>query len=235
MQLGIREAAGLLNASEKTLYRWIKDKGLPAFKVNEQYRFNRAELLEWATSNRVPVSGDLFAEPEDVATRPPSLAEALKAGGIHFDLPGHDKASVLKNVIDLMPLPEDLDPALVLRVLLAREDLGSTAIGDGIAIPHVRTPIVTQISRPMVTLCFLKTPIEFDAVDGQPVHTLFTLMSPNVKAHLGILARLSYALRHPPFTAAVANRAPAAAILAAAETLDHNVTTPAPAAGGVAR
>ena len=46
MQLGVREAARLLGVSEKTIYRWIKEGRLPAYRINEQHRFNRAELLE---------------------------------------------------------------------------------------------------------------------------------------------------------------------------------------------
>ena len=49
MQLTVRDVARLLNVSEKTIYRWIKEASIPAYRVNEQYRFNRAELLEWAT------------------------------------------------------------------------------------------------------------------------------------------------------------------------------------------
>jgi len=85
------------------------------------------------------------------------------------------------------------------QVLLARENLGSTAIGDGIAIPHVRNPIVLHVQRPSITLCFLDNAIDFGALDGRPVHTLFTLISPTVRAHLRMLAIISFALREPGF------------------------------------
>ena len=52
MQLGVRDVAGLFNVSEKTVYRWVKQRKLPVYRVNEQYRFSRAELLEWATRPR---------------------------------------------------------------------------------------------------------------------------------------------------------------------------------------
>src|SRR5438034_985186 len=62
-----------------------------------------------------------------------------------------------------------------------REALQSTGVGDGIAIPHVRNPIVLHVSRPMITLCFLERPIDFGALDGKPVHVLFSLISPTVR------------------------------------------------------
>lgn len=53
MGLNVRDSAKLLRVSEKTIYRWVQQGKLPAYPVNEQYRFNRAELLEWATSQRI--------------------------------------------------------------------------------------------------------------------------------------------------------------------------------------
>ena len=82
MQLVVKDVARLFNVSEKTVYRWIDQGILPAYRINDQYRFNRAELLEWATSRRMNVSPDIFAEPESSATPLPSLVEALQAGGI---------------------------------------------------------------------------------------------------------------------------------------------------------
>jgi PTS system nitrogen regulatory IIA component len=106
-----------------------------------------------------------------------------------------------------MSLPDDVDREFLYQVLLARESLGSTGIGDGIAIPHVRNPIVLHLSRPIVTLCFLEQPIDFGALDGQPVSTLFTLISPTVRAHLHLLSRLAFTLRDPRFNAAVRQQA----------------------------
>jgi nitrogen PTS system EIIA component len=196
MQLGVREAARLLAVSEKTVYRWIKEGRLPAYRVNEQYRFNRAELLELATTQRINVSPEIFQEPDDPLRGPlPSLVEALSVGGIHYRVGGQDKPSVLRAIVDVMPLPEEVDRAFLFQVLMARESLGSTGIGDGIAIPHVRNPIVMYIPRPTITLCFLDHPIDFDAIDGRPVQTLFTIVSPTVRAHLHMLSRLAFVLR----------------------------------------
>ena len=59
MQLTVRDATRLLTVSEKTIYRWINQGSLPAYRVNEQYRFNRAELLEWATAHKINVSVEI--------------------------------------------------------------------------------------------------------------------------------------------------------------------------------
>lgn len=207
MQLGVREAASLMNVSEKTVYRWIKQEVIPAYRINEQFRFNRAELLEWATSRRIQVSPDIFKEGDDSKIPLPSLLDALKAGGVAYRVGGADQPSVLRAIVDLLNLPEEVDRGFLYQVLLARETLGSTGVGDGIAIPHVRNPVVLHVSKPTVTLCFLEHPIDFRAIDGQKVSTLFTLISPTVRAHLHLLSRLGYVLRDPGFKEALRRQA----------------------------
>jgi len=65
MQLSVRDVAKLLNVNEKTVYRWVTQGNLPAYRVSNHYRFNRAELLEWATAQRINVSTEIFQEPEN--------------------------------------------------------------------------------------------------------------------------------------------------------------------------
>jgi nitrogen PTS system EIIA component len=223
MQLTVKDVAKLLEVSEKTIYRWVNQGTLPAYRVNEQYRFNRAELLEWATSRKINVSADIFKEPESGQSAPPGLVEALQAGGIHYRLTGTDRESVLHALVDTMRLPEEVDREFLFRVLLAREAIESTGIGEGIAIPHVRNPIVLHVSRPMVTLCFLEQPVDFGALDGQPVHTLFALISPTVRAHLHLLSRLAFALRAPGFKDSIARQGTRDEILAEARKAEEGL------------
>lgn len=226
MQLTVRAVAELLEISEKTVYRWIEERKLPGYRLSGQYRFHRAELLEWATANRIHVSPKIFEETEAGAVPLPELHECLQAGGVFYRVSGGDKASVLKSVVETLRLPDGVDRGFLLEVLLAREALESTAMGDGIAIPHVRNPIVLHVQRPLVTLCFLEKPVEFGALDGQPVHTLFTLISPTVKAHLHLLSRLAFALRDPEFKALILRQAAREEILAATERISANLRKP---------
>lgn len=223
MQLSVRQTADLMGVSEKTIYRWIKQNKLPAFRINEQYRFNRVEVLEWATAQRVNVPADIFRESEQEKVPIAGLEEALKAGGIHYRIGGTDRDSVLRAAVDVMPLPEEVDKSFLFRVLLARESLGSTGVGDGIAIPHVRNPIVMHIPRPMVTLCFLEHPIDFGALDGKPVQTIFTLVSPTISAHLNLLSKLAFALRNPDFGGVITRQGTREEILACASSIDSSV------------
>lgn len=195
MNLVVKDAAKLIGVSEKTLYRWIQQGEVPAYRINDQIRFNRAELLEWATSRRIPVDPNILSEPHSGGQPLPPVSQALREGGILYRIEGRKKEDVLRQVVEHMRIPEEVDRAFLLQVLLAREALGSTGIGDGIAIPHVRNPIVLHITRPSVTLAFLEKPIDFKSIDGAPVSILFTLVSPTVRAHLHLLSRLAFVLR----------------------------------------
>ncbi len=223
MQLTVRQVSGLLGVSEKTVYRWINDGTLPAYRVKDQYRFNRAELLEWAAAQKVNVSVELFEEPESRTADVPSLTDALQAGGIFYRIEGGDREAVLRAVIEHMRLPEEVDRQFLFRVLLAREELQSTGIGDGIAIPHVRNPIVLHVSLPTITLCFLEHAVEFGALDGKPVFALFSLVSPTVRAHLQLLSRLAFALNDTRFKAALREQASRETILAEARRVEQTV------------
>ncbi|MCE9582936.1 MAG: PTS sugar transporter subunit IIA [Planctomycetes bacterium] len=220
MQLTVRDAAKLLDVSEKTLYRWVDDKKLPVYKVNDQVRISKAELLEWATANKIRISGDMFQEPDSAGRPLPPLSKALEAGGAYYHVPGTEKASVLKSMVERLRLPPEIEREFLFSVLMARESIGSTGIGDGIAIPHVRNPVVLHVAEPCVTVCFLEKAIDFESVDGKPVHTLFSLISPTPRAHLHLLSRLCAALNDPGFKAAVLQKASFDALLAEARRVE---------------
>jgi len=215
MELTVTDAARLLGVSEKKIYRWIREQTIPVHHINEQLRFHRAELLEWATARQIQISPEIFAQDRAGDAALPDLCDALRRGGVAYGVAGTDKPSVLRAVVDRLPLPEEIDREFLFSVLLAREELGSTGIGDGIAIPHVRTPIVLHVAQPTITLCFLEKPVQFGAIDDQPVHTLFTLVSPSVRVHLHILSRLASALRDSDFRAALKRKASSDELIAA--------------------
>lgn len=195
MQLTLRQAAPYFNVDEATLRGWIKKRGLPVHKVNEQLYLNPVELWQWAMENGVVVSRRLLDDARQVAEEVPPLSELLQAGGMHTDVGGEERSGVLREVVARLPLPPDYDREFLVTVLEAREAMGSTGIGDGIAIPHARNPILLHVEQPLVALCLLRHPVEFEAVDGLPVHALFVVISPSVPVHLKILARLGLVLR----------------------------------------
>ncbi len=220
MRLTVRDVCAMLRISERNVVRLVKWGGLPAEMVAGQLRFNRMEVLDWAIAHQI----QLGERPADESTRPQprlSLADTLEAGGIHYEVPGDDRKAALRSVVARLALPEDFDREALLQLFMAREARGSTAVGDGIAIPHVRRPIVLHVPRTLMTLCFLVRPIAYAAPDGKPVRVLFSVVSATVADHVWLLARLSRALHDARFRKSVAATEPREAILRAARRFEE--------------
>jgi PTS system nitrogen regulatory IIA component len=215
MQLTVQDVCRLMDVNERTVRRWIDDEQLPAHRVAGLYHFNRAELFEWATLRKLPVPAALLDAPPATQGVEQTLADALSAGGILYDVPGEDVESALRSVVERMRLPEPLDREMLLTVFLSREGVGSTAVGDGIAIPHPRYPMVLGVSGPRVMLCFLKHAIDFKARDGRPVDTLFVMVSPTARWHSMLITQVARALSDSRFRELVTTRAEADRILEA--------------------
>ena len=195
MQLTIRQTASYFGVSEGEVRRWVVERDLPVHRVNERLHLNAIEVWEWAVERGIPVSRSLLDEARRAPEAIPSLASLLSTGGIHRDVEGNDKSSVLASIVGRLPLPEEVDREHLLAVLEAREAMGSTGIGGGIAIPHVRNPILLHVDHPLVALFLLRHPVDFDSIDGRPVHAVFLVVSSSIPIHLRILAELGFALR----------------------------------------
>ena len=103
MKLTVRQAARLLSVSESELYRWVESGEIPCVFVKNQPLFGRAELLEWATARRLPVSLELFENGDEGGTHL-RVADALERGGVHHNVPGRDRADVLRAIVERLPL-----------------------------------------------------------------------------------------------------------------------------------
>jgi PTS system nitrogen regulatory IIA component len=112
------------------------------------------------------------------------------------DLPYSDKTALLRDLAHRAAKPLNVDGNIVFNALLKREELGSTGVGNGVAIPHVR---LKQVKNPFGIIARLRDPIDFDAIDGQPVDLvcLVLLSQTNEEAQLSALAGVARRLRIP--------------------------------------
>ncbi len=206
MDLKIKDIVDIFQVSEKTVYRWIKDKKIPCYRIQHQYRFNRSEINEWILSNKIEVSSHLMDK--TFSTRPTNFTDLLRHGGVFPNIPGLTVPEVLLNAIKHIHLPGGKDPEDIYQALLNREELTSTAIGHGIAIPHPRNPIITNIEDASVSICFLENPVDFGALDSQPVHTLFVLLTYSPRRHLEVLSKISFLCQMDDFREMLKQREP---------------------------
>jgi nitrogen PTS system EIIA component len=206
MQLNLSQVANLFSVSETTVTLWVRQRNLPAHEVDSRYRFDRAELLEWAATNEERFSPHIFRELNGDHVAEISLANALQRGGLSLRVGGNDRYEVFREVIDNLPVPESFDRESLLDLLMAREKAGGTAVGGGIAIPHPRYPVVLPGSGSLVHACYLEHSLDYHAADGKPVDTLFLMICPTVHEHLQLLARLASVLHSSDFRHLLASR-----------------------------
>lgn len=229
MNLSVRDVARLLNVSERTVHRWAAHGSIPAHRLHDQYHFNRVELQEWAASQGRRFAPGLFGSGDEAGV-PPSLAEALERGGVHYGVTGATKAEVLFHLSRLAGVPAGVDRDLLYQLLIGRETLASTGIGGGIAVPHARDPLVMRVAGPTVLLGFLAQPVDFGALDGEPVRVVFTLFAPSIRDHLQTLSRLAFALRDTELRRLLLEQAAAEALVARLRALDGSRASGGPAA-----
>ena len=129
------------------------------------------------------------------------ILDFLPKDAISVELASKTKKEAIQELVELLVKSKKLEPAeseKVVKVLLEREELGSTGIGQGIAIHHAKTDAVKE-----VTAAFGKSNdgVAFDALDGKPVYLLFLLVAPTDASslHIKALAKISRLLKHKYF------------------------------------
>ena len=123
----------------------------------------------------------------------------IPADAVLLQSESRSKAAIIAEALDLLP---SVDPDQAMAVIMEREKLGSTGIGHGIAIPHGRLP---DLQTPLTALVRHDAGVDFDAIDGQPVHIIVLLLAPEneEKSHLELLASLARALQRESVRKAV--------------------------------
>lgn len=119
------------------------------------------------------------------------LKDILTPERCHSRIAGVSKKRILTIISELLAKESDsLESTDIFNALMAREQLGSTGLGNGIAIPHCRVPLCQEIIGMLISL---DEPIDFDSVDGKPVDILFVLIVPDKKTdeHVKTLANIA--------------------------------------------
>lgn len=223
MDLKLKDVAELLNVSKTTIRRWLADGKIPAYRINNQYRFNRNEIEDWVMCHRVdtttqePSTEEVHEEDEmdpvlaSGGTKQFSLYRAINKGGVLYQVPGTSKEQVIRSAMAITAHSLNLDGEVLTDLLLDREKLMPTALGSGIGVPHTRDFLLNG-QQDAVIIAFPEKPINYGALDGKPVHTLFFLFACDDKRHLHLLAKIAH-LSSQPETLELLRSRPARGVL----------------------
>ena len=214
MDLTVEEVAELLHLSESTVTRLATESHLPSYRWQDHFRFNRLEIEQWmmqyhqAIFSEKPVSEK---GQEMSGWQQFGLFRAIHRGGVSEDVGGDDKVSIIHRVMDHLAPLHNLDGEAITSLLLDRERLMPTSLAHGVAVPHTRDFLIRG-PYDLVHLVYLQDPIDWGALDEEPVHTLFFLFACDDKRHLNLLAKIAHLVSQPQMVDLLRTR-PAAPLL----------------------
>jgi PTS system nitrogen regulatory IIA component len=196
------EAARLLNVTEATLVRWVR-QGLLRSEDGSGQRFERSELEHWARQRGL----HLGSAPGPRPTPPEGLlADAVERGAVTAGAKVATASEAIEIAVDALPGLDEQARRNLLEGVLERERMAGTGLGHGIALPHPRERPSELIEEALVSVVFPDEPLDWAALDGEPVHTVFLLLSPSVPVHLQILSGVAHSVRSPGLTSLLRER-----------------------------
>lgn len=195
--LTVKEVAEYLKMNPRTVYKLAQDGQIPGVKIASQWRFKKSLVNEWLEleMRRFP-SRQLERLEEDHGARVPNVSDLLSERTVSTELRSRTKHDVLKELVELSLGSGRVKASdALLTAIRRREELCSTGIEKGVAVPHPRPALTGMIEEPVVAFGLSKRGIDFGSLDGKPTHLFFLLCAPNDSSQLKVLARLSRLLR----------------------------------------
>lgn len=195
MDLEIQDVAELLNVSEATIKHWLTEGKLPYYRMDAQFRFSRAEIEDWLMEKKnegqIGMEESLSPHRPVVGNRQFSLYRALHRGSVWAPDFLMSKEEIIRWTMEQMANNFDLDAAVLSELFLDREQMAPTALGSGIAVPHTRDFLLNR-HFDVIEVVYPLVPLDYGALDGRPVHTLFFLFASEDRQHLHLLAKLAH-------------------------------------------
>jgi len=177
---------------------------LPGHKVAGVWRFARAEINQWLEGQLHGLSDQQLVQLERGArVHAPEVAEPLVStllteATMAVPLMASTKASVLRELVNLAEQTWQVyDPEAVLDAIKTREELGSTALPHGVAIPHPRRPLPAALGESVMAFGRTASPLPFGAAQGGLTDLFFLVCCTDDRTHLRVLARLTRMLMRP--------------------------------------
>ncbi|MFP4194688.1 MAG: PTS sugar transporter subunit IIA [Desulfobacterales bacterium] len=200
MELKIQELCRCLDMPLSTIERWIRQGRIPVKQVGSKCIFSDAAIRKWAEEHNLHYYPPEERQAENFSEKLETLTEAIESGGIYYGIAGDTVEKVLAAAVWQMEnIESEEDRKVLYDSLISREQMMSTGVGNGVAIPHPRTPLDREGIPSQIAAFFLKNHVDYKAVDKKPVNVLFVLVAKTSREHLHLLSRLSYCLRDHAF------------------------------------
>lgn len=136
-----------------------------------------------------------------------NICEFMRLGGVLQDVQGSTPQEIYKSVCSRISLPAGITSDQLYNALCKRESVLTTAVGNGIAIPHPPQPLIKKDSDQRVYVCYLKEPVDMKALDNKKVYVMFITLSSSVQTHLQFISKLAHLVQKSDFKRLLENHA----------------------------
>lgn len=193
MDFNLKEVMNLLNVREATIHQWIKDGKLPAYQRQGEYFFSKEEIDNCLMSHKLDEDIRDFHsnEQECSGNLQFALYRAIHRGDVLRDIEGSSKKEVIQQATQVIAQKLDLDSDTLFNMLIEREELMSTALGSGVAVPHTRDFLLND-HYDAVFVVYPKEPLDYEALDQEKVQVMFFLLACEDKRHLHLLSKIAH-------------------------------------------
>ncbi|MBN1673390.1 MAG: PTS sugar transporter subunit IIA [Kiritimatiellae bacterium] len=192
----LSEIASYLKVAEKSVLRMLRKGEIPGAKVGSQWRFLRSVVDDWLIARMQTVGKPALVNVIKTAETTMSLSNLVSPDLVRLGMEPGDKRAVLAQLIE--PLVDSgllARKSLFLRKLMAREQLVSTAVGHGVALPHVRAATDCPVAGPHVVVGICPEGTDFEALDGEKTRLFFLVCATREAVHLRLMAMIALIIR----------------------------------------
>ncbi len=203
MDLNTKDISHLLMLPEKEVLQLIKKNEIPFQHLHDKVVFNKHQIIEWALGRNLPINVSGLQKFSEYNIE--NLGTLLNKDSFHYNCE-LSETSYIEQMVSQISFEKNVDREIIVQLLKSRESMMSTAIGNGISLPHPRVPLMVGKDRPLINFFFPNKPLDLKSIDGKPVHTLILLISQTIKQHLSLIAHLSFLLSNETFRFALENR-----------------------------
>jgi PTS system nitrogen regulatory IIA component len=201
--MDMEQLASYLRRDVREVGKLVSRGHLPGHKVGGQWRFARAEINQWIETQLPAYTEKQLADLESSGrggAEEPLIAGLLSEASVAVPLVASTKASVLRELVALAEQSWQVyDPTAILDAIKQREEMGSTALPNGVAIPHPRRPLPNALGESVLAYARTTSGIPFGAPRGELTDIFFLVCCRDDQTHLRVLARLTRLLMQPGF------------------------------------
>jgi PTS system nitrogen regulatory IIA component len=196
MYLNIIQLAESFGVEENVVEGWVRNEGLMAIKDRDRLLFDRNQVVDWAAARGLAAKAGFLAAGGPAKLAATRLEPMLRAGGIWRDVPALQVRDVLGTIVGKLPGATPSVRQLLAQRLRLPDGISWAAVGDGLALPHLRTPVSLGRDAGTFAILLLREALALNepVPDEVPVTRLLFFVAPSPRAHLELLSLLSSAL-----------------------------------------